>query len=728
MRNFNRLEQELQEAQQQLQTMRHHANDLPNPIEEWQTEAIAEFSFAVEKLDVALEELRSHNEELSAARQEVELERQHYQKLFEFAPDGYLVTDERATIQEANCAAANLLNIPKQDLVGKPLDIFIALADRDAFHGQWMRVTKLLARSCSSQECASQQCDRYASKLLVKDWEILLQPREREPLPVALSLSATCNRQGKIISLCWLLRDLSDRQHAEQKIREQAALLDITTDAIFVRDLGDRIRFWNKGAERLYGWSAEEVLGRNVDELLNRKPLPKLAQIQQEVLEKGRWQGELPQVTKDGEEIVVESRWNLARDEQQNPKSILVVNTDITSTKQLQEQLLRTQRLESLGTLASGISHDLNNILTPILGIAQLLPLKFPEADEHGQQMFKVLETNAKRGAALLKQILAFSRGVEGKHVLLAVRSLVCDIEQVIRETFPKSIAIHLNIPRDLWAIRGDLTQLEQVLMNLCLNARDAMPNGGTLAITAENLAIDKNYAGREPEAKVGSYVAIAVSDTGIGMSAETLERIFEPFFTTKAADKGTGLGLATTMGIIKSHGGFIKVSSEVGKGTQFAVFLPAEETRVVVSEDKPELPRGDETTILIVDDEPVICHMIEALLRTYGYRVLTATDGVEAIAMYAQYQHKIGAILMDMVMPSMDGPTTILALQKMNPQVKIIVTSGLVSSDRAIEALGASVKAYLGKPYTSEELLTTLNEVLDSNSDTKPRNQFLCS
>jgi PAS domain S-box-containing protein len=716
MKNFDRLEQELQKAQLRLNTIQHHAKESPNPSEEWQAEAIAEFALAVEELDVALEELRSQNEELGAVRQQVELKRQHYQDLFEFAPDGYLVTDERAIIQEANCTAANLLNVPQQYLVGKPLDIFVAQADRGTFHSQWSRVVQLMDKSCSNQECTSQQWERSVSKLLVKDWEILLQPREQESLPVALSLSATCNHKGKIMSLRWLLRDLSERQRAEQKIREQAALLDITTDAIFVRDLSDRIVFWNKGAKRLYGWKAEEAQGRNADELLNRKPLPKLAQIQQEVLEKGAWQGELHQVTKDGEEIIVESCWNLVRDDQQNPKSILVVNTDITSTKQLQEQLLRTQRLESLGTLASGISHDLNNILTPILGIAQLLPLKLPEADSHAQQMFKILETNAKRGAALLKQILAFSRGVEGERVLLSIRSLFCDIEQVIRETFPKSIAIHINIPHDLWAIRGDLTQLEQVLMNLCLNARDAMPNGGTLAITAENIVIDENYASMEPEAKVGSYVAIAVSDTGTGISAETLERIFEPFFTTKAMGKGTGLGLATTMGIIKSHDGFIQVSSEVGKGTQFRVFLPAEETRVVISEDKPELPRGDETTILIVDDEPVICHMIEALLRTYGYRVLTATDGVEAIALYAQYQHEIGTVLMDMVMPSMDGPTTILALQKMNPQVKIIVTSGLISSDRATEALGASVKAYLGKPYTSEELLTTLDKVLSTN------------
>ncbi|HEY9649581.1 MAG TPA: PAS domain S-box protein, partial [Coleofasciculaceae cyanobacterium] len=308
------------------------------------------------------------------------------------------------------------------------------------------------------------------------------------------------------------IRYAIERKQAEQKIRQQAALLDVTTDAILVRDLNHNILFWSKGAEYLYGWKAAEALGQNANELLYKQASPQLDIIFQTVLQNGEWQGELYQVTQEGKNIIVESRWTLVRDEILQPKSILVVNTDITEKKQLEAQFLRAQRMDSLGTLASGIAHDLNNVLTPILMTAQLLETQLQ--DEQSQRLLPVLIANAKRGAALVKQVLSFARGVEGKFTIVPVKHLISEIKQIVEETFPKSIEIYTDVPQNIRNLFGDTTQLHQVCMNLCVNARDAMPQGGLLKISAENLWIDENYVRMNLDAKVGFYVAITIADT----------------------------------------------------------------------------------------------------------------------------------------------------------------------------------------------------------------------
>ncbi len=266
------------------------------------------------------------------------------------------------------------------------------------------------------------------------------------------------------------------------------------------------------------------------------------------------------------------------------PKSIFTLDTNLTEKKQLSAQFSRAQRLERLGTIASGIAHDLNNVLTPILIIAQLLPLKLPNDDEQNRQLLKILEDNSKRGVELIKQILSYAQGAEEKRVPLQIRRLLKEIERIAKNTFPKSIEIRTNIPtQDIWMVSADSTQLHQVLMNLCVNARDAMPQGGTLTISAENLFCDQNFVGLNLEAEVGDYVVITVSDTGCGIPQEVLEQIFQPFFTTKNTSQGTGLGLSIAVNIIKSHGGFVKVYSEVGKGSQFQVYLPANDAKAML-------------------------------------------------------------------------------------------------------------------------------------------------
>jgi len=519
--------------------------------------------------------------------------------------------------------------------------------------------------------------------------------------------------EGDLRNTVGFILDLTQYKQAEDKIREQAALLDITTDAILVRGLDNKIQYWNKGAEQVYDWKAEEVIDQDANRLLYRlDSFEQLKAAQKSLMKQGTWQGELHQVNKQGKELIVASRWTLMRDAQGQPKSVLTVNTDITEKKQLESQFLRTQRLESLGTLAGGIAHDLNNILTPILSTAQLLQLKFPNADEQSRHLLKIVETNTKRGAALVKQVLQFARGVEGARTIVQVKHLIHEVEQVAEKTFPKSINLLTDVESELWLVSGDATHLHQLLMNLVVNARDAMPNGGTLTITAKNLFVDEHYARLNLDASVGSYIGLTVKDTGIGMSAEIMDRIFEPFFTTKELGKGTGLGLATVRGIVKSHRGFIDVLSRVGEGTEFKVFLPAVEASISPRVDPSTSSNGNAEWILVVDDETAVLETTKISLEAYNYRVLTANDGIEAIALCAQYKHKIAVALVDMMMPSMDGVTTIQTLQKIDPQIKAIALSGFVSNDKLRGASG--IKSFILKPYTIQELLQTLQAVLE--------------
>ncbi|MGB8217232.1 MAG: PAS domain S-box protein [Candidatus Methanoperedens sp.] len=511
-----------------------------------------------------------------------------------------------------------------------------------------------------------------------------------------------------------LTAEIVERKHAEEKIREQATLLDKALDAIALRNLEHNLIYWNKGAELLYGWTAEEVIGKNADELLYKGKTARLIEAEKSIIDKGEWIGELGQITKDGKEIIVHSRWTLVRDSEGKPKAILIINTDITEKKRLESQLLRAQRMESIGTLAGGIAHDLNNMLTPMMLSLQILKEKYK--DEQSQKLLTILENNTQRGADLIKQVLSFARGVEGERSPLAAKHIITEIEKIARETFPRNIEIRTDVPKNLFTISGDATQLHQVIMNLCVNARDAMPDGGILDITASNFFVDENYIQMHTEAKVGPYVIIAVSDNGTGIPPEIVDRIFEPFFTTKDFGKGTGLGLSTAHAIVKSHGGFINVYSEAGKGTTFRVYLPAIEAGMQnAGEQQLELQSGHGELVMIAEDENSVREVTVSTLEKYGYNVLAANDGAEAVALYAQNKGKIKVILMDMMMPFMDGEGSIRAIRKINHGVKIIAVSGLAEKDRLAKIADTRVHAFLPKPYTAERLLKTIHEVLSA-------------
>jgi PAS domain S-box-containing protein len=511
-------------------------------------------------------------------------------------------------------------------------------------------------------------------------------------------------------SVLVLTLDRTEQRRAERRNREQANLLNLASDAIVVRDLDNVVLFWNQGAERLYGWSTEEMVGKKtVDTFAKDRPYE--AEI--ELLKTGFWTGQLKHQSKSGTPIIVSSRWTLVRDDDGKPKSVLVIDTDVTETRKLESQFLRAQRLEGIGTLASGIAHDLNNILSPILMSCGILRKEFE--DEDTLKMLSIIEGSAERGAGIVKQVLTFARGVEGERVLLQLKHLVSELAKVMAQTFPRNIDIQTNFPPDLWPVLGDATQLHQVLLNLCVNARDAMPQGGSIRLSAENVDIDAHFASMNPGAQLGPHVVLRASDTGTGMSPETMEKIFDPFFTTKEVGKGTGLGLATVIGIVKSHGGFLTVQSELGVGTTFSVFLPASHELKSGDASKEETPlvRGNGELVLVVDDEPPIREALVRTLTANGYRAYTAEDGSDALALYFQRRDEIKVVLTDISMGQMDGVTLVRSLRKVDPKVRVIVSSGHLQKENIVVLEGLGVKTFLDKPYTAEKLLRAVQTVL---------------
>jgi CheY-like chemotaxis protein len=379
--------------------------------------------------------------------------------------------------------------------------------------------------------------------------------------------------------------------------------------------------------------------------------------------------------------------------------------------------LLRAQRLESLGTLAGGIAHDLNNILAPILMSIELL--REDETRPDRLDLLATVASSAERGADMVRQVLSFARGVPGTKTATDLRHVGRDVGRILRDTFPKNIEIELRFAEALWPLAADATQMHQVLMNLCVNARDAMPHGGKLELRIDNVMVDQDYADVTPSSSPGPHVLIEVTDSGVGILPEHQARLFEPFFTTKevGSGSGSGLGLPTVHTIVRGHGGFITVYSEAGKGATFRVYLPAIAESAVAEKmeiDQRALPRGHGEGVLVVDDEPNVREMVRRILERFGYHVHLAANGAEAVALYAQLHSEIAVVLTDMSMPVMDGPATILALRALDPAVRIIGTSGLAANGQAAKAMQAGVRHFVPKPYTAETLLRVLRQALD--------------
>lgn len=547
------------------------------------------------------------------------------------------------------------------------------------------------------------------SRILARGAQDYVVKGDADPHLLGKALQFAVERHRVAVELDRRTRELV---RSEMRIREQAVLLDEARDAILAIDMEGKVGFWNRSAERSYGWMSDQVMGRDVREFLYREPRG-VESAWRQVLETGEWMGELTTQTRSGQEVLTDTRMTLVRDEGGAAKSVLLIATDITERKKLEVRVLRSQRMDSIGALAGGIAHDLNNVLAPIVMSVDMLREKV--GDEEGRAILQTLAESAQRGADMVRQVLMFARGVEGQHAPIRPAELLASLARIFNDTFLKAIEIRVTVDPDAWTILGDRTQLHQVFTNLALNARDAMGAGGVLALSAGNLVLDDHQARMHPEATSGPYVVFTVVDTGTGIPAELLERIFDPFFTTKEIGKGTGLGLASVQGIVKAHGGFVTVYSEVGKGTTFRVYLPAgKDVRdVPASPTAGILPRGRGELVLVVDDESAIRQNTQCTLEAFGYRTLLAEDGPQALALYAQQGKEIAVVLTDMMMPMLDGASTIRALKAMNPAVITVATSGVGNESQTHAATQAGCHRFLAKPYSAASLLKILDEVL---------------
>ena len=371
------------------------------------------------------------------------------------------------------------------------------------------------------------------------------------------------------------------------------------------------------------------------------------------------------------------------------------------------EQLLRTQRMESIGTLAGGIAHDLNNALAPIVMGAQLLQDTPEEADR--KKLLDMISASANRSAAMVKQILSFARGSKGHLLQISVRPLVNEMLKIVQDTFPKSILVSVKVDADVGNIAGDATELHQVLLNLCINARDAMPHGGEITFGAHNTILEQELACVPVNIPAGEYVVLSIKDTGSGIPPEILPRIFEPFFTTKTPDKGTGLGLSTVAGIIKKHRGFIRIQSTLGQGTEFGIYLPLMRPDAVRQPEQPEekiFPLGQGQLIMVMDDEQTIRQLTKATLENYGYRVLTAMSGLDGITTFEEHREKIKLLISDTDMPFTDAAAVLGAIQKLKPGIPIIIASGSKHDPERFQRVDKTYLTFLSKPYTVEQLL----------------------
>ncbi len=512
-----------------------------------------------------------------------------------------------------------------------------------------------------------------------------------------------------------MAQDITKRKEVERRLTQSEvrfrSLIERSSDIFSIIDAGGRIVYMSPAVSRM-GFTAEELTGKTAFDLVHPDDSKKLIEALRMIVgsssvvqtfsmrfrrRDGSW--------RDSESVVL----NML--DVPEIRGIVVNSRDVTEKKRLEAQFLRAQRLESIGTLAGGIAHDLNNVLAPI--ILSFGMLRRMALDESGTAILDTIETSARRGADLIKQVLSFARGMEGERALIQMRHLAEEVVKIIKATFPRSISISTNLPKNLWTILGDATQLHQVLMNLCVNARDAMPNGGNIDISAENVMLDEQFVRSHFESTAGPNVLLSITDTGTGIPRHMIDRIFEPFFTTKEPGKGTGLGLSTVLTIVRSHGGAVYVYSEEGKGTTFKIYLPAQVSPAQPLNEEAESEKyvGNGELILVVDDEAAVRTIAKTILDAYGYRTIVAVDGQNGMEQFVERKDEIALVITDMMMPRLDGAATIRSMRRINPKMRIIVMSGLPQSGN-IPGIG-EMEFSLTKPFTSEALLQTVQRAL---------------
>ncbi len=526
------------------------------------------------------------------------------------------------------------------------------------------------------------------------------------------------DQKGKVISLAVLGIDITNLRLAEEVQRRLAKAIEQSAEIVFITDADGVIEYVNPATEKITGFSRSEIIGNTPRLFKSGEHDEAFYDEMWKTLQSGQiWSGRVINKKKDGTLYHEDASISPVRDASGTITNFVAVTRDITEHLELTRQLFQSQKMEAVGTLAGGVAHDFNNLLTVVLGYSELL---LADTDEHSSshEDLQKIHQAAPKGADLVQRLLAFSRKSEIRPQSLNLNHRIEQLQKMLTRTIPKMIEIQLNLSDPLSLVNADPTQMDQVLMNLAVNAKDAMPDGGKLTIETANVVLDDDYERTHLGAKPGAHVLLSVSDTGHGMDKETQDHIFEPFFTTKEAGKGTGLGLAMVYGIVTQHGGQIYCYSEHGHGTTFKIHLPAITEAWVAAENPATkaMHRGGTETILLVDDEEALRELGKRILERAGYTVLTATEGKDALRLYQSKGDSISLVILDLIMPEMGGKQCLEALIEIDPTVQILIASGFAANGRTKEALEAGAKGYLNKPYNVKEMLESVREVLDAD------------
>jgi PAS domain S-box-containing protein len=525
------------------------------------------------------------------------------------------------------------------------------------------------------------------------------------------SITAYSPLEGQFVAV---FDGITERKKEEEELRTLSRTIEQSPVSIGITNSLGVIQYVNPCFTKACGYGQEELRGQTMRILRSGTTTPAQYREMWETITAGReWHGQFCNRKKSGELFWERESISPVFAAHGKITHFVVVKEDITERRELEEHLRRSQRMEAVGTLASGIAHDLNNILAPLLMAPDLLKETVKGKEE--RELLDLIEQNARRASNVVKQLLTFSRGSGGDRVPMQLQPLLKEMHGILAETFPRDITLCLDVSSNLLPVLGETTQLHQVLLNLFVNARDAMPDGGTLTVRAHNIAVDEKLARVNPPSKPGPHVVLTVTDTGHGMTPKVIERIFDPFFTTKGVGKGTGLGLSTMLGIVRSHGGFVTVESKPDEGTTFQVYLPADLSDPLVPESVPtaELPRGRNELILVVDDEPNVGEATRRVLESHGYRVLVAAEGEEALALFRLRTSEISLVLTDVMMPGMNGITMLREMHGVDPHLKALVTSGMTSDYDHTKLVALGITELLSKPYSLRELLEAIQSAL---------------
>jgi two-component system cell cycle sensor histidine kinase/response regulator CckA len=637
----------------------------------------------VQELQIHQIELEMQNEQLEQARTETEAALELYTDLYEFAPSGYFTLDRDGTIRQANLTGSGLLGVDRSRLVNRNFQLFVAENSRPVF------------QAFSTKVFASHERETCEAMLL----------REGKP-PFYARVEAVSSDKGHECRA--VVVDITERKRSEEKIQEQASLLELSQDAIYVRSLDEKIQYWNKGAEQLYGWTAEEAVHGDFGKM-GYEERAAFEVAKRIFLEEGHWSGEVRKLTKGRQEVVVASRWTLLRDGQGNPSSILVIDTDITEQRQLEAQF-RTQRLELIGTLAGGIAHDLNNILQVIVTNLDLAASAVA-SDERLPKYLDDASQGAKRATNLSRRLLTFSKGGAPIKQALDVAEILT--HAVLLALSGSKLKSHFAFQRDLYPVFGDPVQLTQVIENVVINACEATPQRGKLLVRAENVDESLPASSALP---AGRYVRIEIQDNGTGIPENIRDRIFEACFTTKPG--GSGLGLATVKSIMQQHGGGISIESKNGRGTTVSLMLPAAVHRPdpPVAALPPPVVKAT-GRILLIDDEEMILSVVGTMLNSLGYECAVAQDGVSGCQKYVRARAEgapFAAVLLDATIPNgVSGEEALKLLLEADPNARVILCSGYADNDLINKAEQLGFKAFLAKPFSISDFVSVFNKVL---------------